>query len=72
MFAIHFLSAPVYKAKYSKRNRTRKIRRPKSDRTKKRSKMRVNTGKAFVRWRELRVSKCLKMDAKFALLLLDR
>lgn len=35
MFAIHFLSAPVYKAKYSKRNRTRKIRRPKSDRTKK-------------------------------------
>lgn len=63
MFAISYLSTPVYTAKRFKRNRKRKMR-PKSE------SMRVNTGKD--RWRELRVLKCIKMDAKLALLLLDR
>ncbi len=37
-----------------------------------RAKTRVTIGAAFLRWRQLRESKCLKTDAMVALFLLDR
>ncbi|CAJ1053684.1 uncharacterized protein LOC108875766 isoform X1 [Xyrichtys novacula] len=56
----------------TKRILTEKQKRAKKERDRVRTKTRVNLGKSFAKWRELRDSKGFKSDPEFAQFLLDR